>query len=212
MDAATRTGKRAYLRPNDRRRQLLDAASRLFDRGGLTAITMVAVAAEAGASRRLVYDHFDDLASLYEAFFEDRVARYVAAVDSGFRSGEGDPLASALGAFGQLLAVPSDDLRAIRLVIADTGIGELDRARLRLRSHLEQRWLPVMAQPDIDRDLAAAVLWSVMDGLVGLAARAANGEIPTDTATALAAALIARLPAAVAETQTSINQQRGALR
>ena len=69
-----------------------------------------------------------------------------------------------------------------------------------------------MAQPDIDRDLAAAVLWSVMDGLVGLAARAANGEIPTDTATALAAALIARLPAAVAETQTSINQQRGALR
>ena len=39
--------KRSYLRPADRRRQLLDAAARVFDRVGLTGITMVAVAAEA---------------------------------------------------------------------------------------------------------------------------------------------------------------------
>ncbi len=70
---------RAYLRPDERRRQLLDAASRLFDRGGFTAITVSAVATEAGASRRLVYDHFADLGDLYAAFFEDRVARWAAA-------------------------------------------------------------------------------------------------------------------------------------
>jgi len=45
-------GERSYLRPGERRRQLLDAASRLFDRGGFTAITVSAVAAEALRSVR----------------------------------------------------------------------------------------------------------------------------------------------------------------
>ena len=58
---------RPYLRPDERRRQLLEAASRLFDRGGFTAVTMSAVAAEAGASRRLVYDHFADLPKIGRA-------------------------------------------------------------------------------------------------------------------------------------------------
>ena len=74
-------GPRPYLRAGARRRQLLDAAARLFVRHGFAGMTMVSLAAEAGVSRRHVYDHFPDLAALYEAFFDDRSARYLASVD-----------------------------------------------------------------------------------------------------------------------------------
>jgi AcrR family transcriptional regulator len=43
---------------DDRRDELLDAAASLLAEGGVTAVTMDAVAAEAGVSRPLVYKHF----------------------------------------------------------------------------------------------------------------------------------------------------------
>lgn len=43
---------------DDRRDELLDAAATLLVDGGVTAVTMDAVAAEAGVSRPLVYKHF----------------------------------------------------------------------------------------------------------------------------------------------------------
>ncbi len=59
------TPKRPYLRAAARRRQLLDAAGRLFDRSGFGGITMAGAAVEAGVSRQLVYDHWR--AALYES-------------------------------------------------------------------------------------------------------------------------------------------------
>ena len=161
-------GARSYLRPEARRRQLLDAASRLFDRGGFTAITMSAVAAEAGASRRLVYDHFADLGLLYEAFFEDRVARYAAAIDAA-SAADGDRTRSLAGALHELLAVPPEDLRAVHLLLADQAIPELAGARDALRAHLQARWFPVLAALGVEADVAGALLWSLAASFVTLA-------------------------------------------
>ncbi|MGE5211731.1 MAG: TetR/AcrR family transcriptional regulator, partial [Acidobacteriota bacterium] len=131
--------KRPYLATDDRRRQLLDAAARLFAREGYAGLTMVALAAEAGVSRRLVYDHFPDLASLYSAFFDDRAERYLdaiaAAVDDADASAS--PFAAA---FAQLLAMPADDQRALRVLVADPGLADLDPVRERFRHHVEQQW------------------------------------------------------------------------
>ena len=132
--------KRAYLKTDDRRRQLLDAAARLFVRDGYAGLTMVAVAAEAGVSRRLVYDHFADLASLYAAFFDDRAARYLAAINEAVDAA-GDTASAFPAAFTQLLAMPADDQRAVRVLITDPGLPDLDPVRERFRRHVEEQWL-----------------------------------------------------------------------
>lgn len=186
-------GARAYLRPEARRRQLLDAASRLFDQGGFTAITVSAVAAEAGASRRLVYDHFADLGDLYAAFFEDRVAGWSAAIDAASAPTDDGPRSIA-GAVGQLLAVPPQDLRAIHLLLADSTTPELAGARDALRAHLLARWLPPLGALGVELEVASALLWTLASSFVTLAELVHRGELAPASAEALAAAMVATLP------------------
>ena len=64
--------KRSYLPAPVRRSLIVQSASRLISRDGLNGLTMVAVAKEAGVSRQLVYDHFPDLPSLFEAAFAEQ--------------------------------------------------------------------------------------------------------------------------------------------
>jgi AcrR family transcriptional regulator len=188
------TRKRPYLRPADRRRQLLDAAARVFDRGGLAGITMVAVAAEAGVSRRLVYDHFDDLSALYEAYFDERLARYLAVVDRSALDADVDvvsPVAVGLQVtFRQSPAV----LAAVDLIVRDTTTPELEGPRRRLRAHLEERWLPVVDPDGVDPQLTVALLWTVLCSVLALANQVAAGQLDVDRATALALALVGQTP------------------
>jgi AcrR family transcriptional regulator len=203
-------GARAYLRPEVRRRQLLEAASRLFERGGFTAITMSAVATEAGASRRLVYDHFTDLGDLYTAFFAERVARYAEAIDAASApSADGAPRSLA-GAVGQLLAIAPEDLRAIHLLLADASTPELASARDALRAHLQARWLPALGALGVELDVAGALLWTLASSFVTLAELAHRGELAPAWAEAMASAMVATLPElvgrlAVEATTTSEN-------
>lgn len=183
--------KRPYLNVDDRRRQLIDAASRLFVREGYAGMTMVALAAEAGVSRRLVYDHFPDLASLYAAFFDDRAERYLAAIDTAVTNAHDAPSAFA-GAFAHLLAMPAEDQRAIRLLIADPGLPDLGPLRDAFRHHVEQQWLAKLAAGDDQH--RRAVLWTLVSGLFGLADLVARGETPPDVAMSVAAGLVASAP------------------
>ena len=186
--------KRAYLNADDRRRQLLDTAARLFVRDGYAGLTMVALAAEAGVSRRLVYDHFADVASLYAAFFDDLAARYLALIDVAVD--EADDTASVFAAaFTQLLAMPADDQRAIRVLIADPGLPDLDPVRERFRRHVEEQWLDSI--PAIEGDHARAVLWTLVAGLFGLADLVSRGEVSKDAALAIATNLVTALPASM---------------
>lgn len=186
-------GERAYLRPDARRRQLLDAASRLFDQGGFTAVTVSAVAAEAGASRRLVYDHFADLAELIAVFFEARVAGYAERIDAAAASSTGQDQ-GLVGATTELMAVPPEDLRAIALVLADGATPELAGARATLREHLRTRWLPALTDLGVTPDLATALMWTLATAFVGLADQAHHGDVAPESAEAVAAAIAASLP------------------
>lgn len=183
--------KRPYLRTDDRRRQLLDAAARLFVREGYSGLTMVALAAEAGVSRRLVYDHFPDLASLYEAFFDDRATRYLAAIDEMVDGAGGDGATAFAGAFAQLLAMPADDQRAVRLLVADPGLPDLGPLRDRFRRRIEERWLGRL--PSSDVPTARAVLWTLVGGLFGLAELVSRDEVSPDDAMAIATNLVAAM-------------------
>jgi AcrR family transcriptional regulator len=127
---------RPYLPTNDRRRQLLDAASRVFAREGYAGMTMAALADEAQVSRRLVYNHFPNLSTLYEQFFIDRAARYLAAIAEANADYDGDLQKAMEATFRLLLEIPNDDLRAVRLVFGDSGLAELEDARESMRRHI----------------------------------------------------------------------------
>jgi AcrR family transcriptional regulator len=180
------TTVRPYLRADARRRQLLDAALEVFVRDGYAGLTMSALADEAGVSRRLVYDHFADLPALYDAFFTDRTERHLARIDAAIAGGSGDTAAAFTAAFAQMLTIPPDDRRAIRLVLTDGGRHELDELRARLRAHVERRWLPAVTGRR-GRRTARARLWMLVNGLFELAELVDRDEIAASTATTLAA-------------------------
>ena len=61
---------------------LLDAAAQLLADDGFSAVTMEAVAAQAGVSRPLVYKHFDNREALLAALWR----REAAAIDAAGRA------------------------------------------------------------------------------------------------------------------------------
>ena len=189
--------KRPYLRADDRRRQLLSAANVLFARDGLSGLTMVAVAEEAGVSRRLVYDHFPDLAALFHAFFDDRAAGYRASIDEAFTAADGDPVAAVTGVFSRLLAIPVDDQRAIRVLVAGAGPPELDSVREAVRAQTLARWLPVTHGTDATA-IAGALVWALTNSILVLAELVGRGELSAEHATALVVAIVTDLPARLA--------------
>jgi AcrR family transcriptional regulator len=60
-----------------RRRQLLEAAGRLFRANGFRAVTMEAIAAEAGVAKATLYSHFPNKTAIFAAV-ADAVTRQVA--------------------------------------------------------------------------------------------------------------------------------------
>jgi AcrR family transcriptional regulator len=181
---------RPYLATSDRRRQLLDAASRVFARGGYAGMTMAALADEAQVSRRLVYNHFPNLSTLYEDFFIDRASRYLAAIAEANAVDDGDLVKAFERTFNLLLEIPSDDFRAVRLVFSDTGLTELDEARERLRKHIESQWMPRIQVAGFDEPTARARLWAMVGALFGLSELVSRSEVSIEIASATATALV----------------------
>jgi AcrR family transcriptional regulator len=94
-----------------RREQLLDATKRIVSEHGFHAVSIEAVAREAGISRPIVYGHFQDLPGLLQALVDREAARALDQLDSVLPAdlGHGDPAERLLAALrGYLEAVRSD--------------------------------------------------------------------------------------------------------
>src|SRR3954462_14647865 len=65
-------GDAATSAPTDRRSQLLEAADRVVQRDG-SAVSMNAIAAEAGVTKPILYRHFGDKGGLYRALAERHI-------------------------------------------------------------------------------------------------------------------------------------------
>src|ERR671939_24582 len=70
--------KTSRLPAEERREQLLDATKAIVSRDGFHAVSIEAVAREAGVSRPIVYGHFNDLPGLLEALVEREGERALA--------------------------------------------------------------------------------------------------------------------------------------
>ncbi len=173
-------GTRQYLAADERRSALLDAAGRLLERGGLDAVTMVAVADEAGISRTLVYKFFPDLEQLLTAYFDDRSARYFAMMDERGPDGDRSYDGARLG-LGRIDMLSTADLRAIEALVGSGTHPVLRRVREHFREVLLQRWQPVVDQAD-DPQLLQASIWALIPPFLTLALGVRTGELPADTA------------------------------
>ena len=119
MQKAATGKKRPYMASRQRRRALLDVAAEIVGRGGWNALTMKGLALEAGVSRQLVYDHFEDgtglLLSTIRHLFEG-AHRATAAV---LRSSGADLSSTIQESYRIFLAMPAAQRRAFRAITGD---------------------------------------------------------------------------------------------
>jgi AcrR family transcriptional regulator len=93
-----RLSPRRRLPPEVRREQVLDAARRLLGEGGRRALSIEGVASEAGVSKTVVYNAFDDLDQLMLALVEreERLALAGLAEAAPDLTGNEDPVETLL--------------------------------------------------------------------------------------------------------------------
>ena len=99
------------MQAEERREQLLDATKAIVANRGFHAVSIEAVAREAGITRPIVYGHFHDLPGLLEALIERETARALAQLVTVLPAdlATGDPRATLLaGLRGYLEAVRAD--------------------------------------------------------------------------------------------------------
>lgn len=102
-----------------RREQLLDATKRIVDRAGFHAVSIEAVAREAGITRPIVYAHFKDLAGLLDALVYREGDRALAQLAEVLPQGlaDGDALQLLLDGMGAYLRAAQADPATWRLVL-----------------------------------------------------------------------------------------------
>ena len=76
----------------ERRRQLIDAARRVFAEHGFRGATTRQIAAEAGVTEALIFQHFPDKDSLYAAILDEQASephadRWLAELEHSARTG-----------------------------------------------------------------------------------------------------------------------------
>lgn len=160
--------RRPYLRVEDRRRKLIDAAAQIAGREGLDRVTMAGVAKEAGVSRQLVYEHFADLPSLAAALVYDRFGRLDAATDAILGSRGSDGSAAIRAAARLVLSLSSQDRHIVRALLAHASLPdhELSELAAKLRARMIKRWSTTLRTTTSSH--AGPIVWALLHALFAL--------------------------------------------
>jgi len=165
--------RRPYLRSEDRRRQLLDAATRIAGTEGVDRLTIVGLAKAAGVSRQLVYDHFSDLQGLLGAVLADRFtvidnAIYESISADGAFDDRNRAVEVALGAARGFLELSREDRHLLRSVLSttDAPAHELHPLAVSLRERSIRRWRPLFGAAGDEAIRPRA--WALVNALAGL--------------------------------------------
>ncbi len=116
-----------------RHEQLLDVTKAIVGRHGFHAVSIEAVAREAGITRPVVYGHFHDLPGLLEALVEREGSRALAQLASFLPRdlGDGDPAEQLMaGLRGYLEAVQADPATWQLVLMPPEGAPDLLRERI----------------------------------------------------------------------------------
>ncbi len=106
------------MQAGERRQQLLDATKAIVAERGFHAVSIEAVAREAGITRPIVYGHFNDLPGLLEALVERETARALSQLRIvGPDDLAEDPREALLASLRAYLEAVRDDPATWRLVL-----------------------------------------------------------------------------------------------
>jgi AcrR family transcriptional regulator len=107
------------MQAGERREQLLDATKTIVAQRGFHAVSIEAVAREAGITRPIVYGHFHDLNGLLEALVERETARALGqlVILQAEDLAAGDPRAALLANLRSYLEAVRSDPATWRLVL-----------------------------------------------------------------------------------------------
>lgn len=170
-------GEKAGSRPyhhGDLQRALVDAGRRLLEREGSAALSLRAVAREAGVSAAAPYHHFKDRAALLYAVAHEGHVALNDAVQTAFETSEpGQPRIVAVGVAYVSFALANPAL--FRLMFDTTKLYENYADAVEAEGQLPRLLaatfgasLPARRQ-DLDRHLAAIAGWAIFRGLAEVA-------------------------------------------
>lgn len=153
----------------DRRRNLLDSAERVFMTAGYHAATMDDVARGAGMSKRTIYQVFTSKAELFEALLNDRFCPLMLPFEA-----DGRPLADQLAALLRQMAglcLSSQKLAMTRLMIAEAPLSRdmadaLERMGLGRGHNVLDQWLATQVAAGL---LKGEVVWEARNALFFMA-------------------------------------------
>jgi AcrR family transcriptional regulator len=158
-----------------RREQLLDATKAIVHRDGFHAVSIEAVAREAGITRPIVYGHFHDLAGLLDALVDREGARALGQLadvlprDPGERSAL-EMLEDSMRAY--LDAARADPATWRLVLMPPEGAPAILRERIAAgRAAIVAeiaKQVPPLLGPDADPELTAHMLSLLSDGNVRL--------------------------------------------
>jgi AcrR family transcriptional regulator len=116
---ATRVAPAPRMTAEERREQLLDVTKAIVAERGFHAVSIEAVARQAGITRPVVYGHFRDLAGLLEALIDRESARALDQLDTVLLKeiAPGDPVEQLLASLRGYLEVVRGDPATWRLVL-----------------------------------------------------------------------------------------------
>lgn len=177
---AYRPTEKTMARKAENRQKLLDAALALVSRGGFGALTMLAVAAEAGIATGAVYKHFESKAQLCAEVFRIATEREVAVVRQT-ALGAGSPSERLLH------AVEAFALRALRnprlafALIAEPVDALVDAQRLLYRHAYADVFVELVAQGIASGEFADQPPSVSAAALVGVIAEAMVGPLSWPT-------------------------------
>lgn len=131
------------------RRALLDEAAQLAMTGGLSAVTVQAVAAAAGVTKGGLFHHFTSKQALVEAMFADVMERFDAEIDANMPENTAEfgrftraYVETLLGGSEANIGETFDTLSATMMADATLGVLWSDWLRLRLERHRDTDFDP----------------------------------------------------------------------
>ena len=163
-----RRGRHAARLPRDQRRvQLLDAASEVFTTRGYHAAAMDDIADAAGVSKPVLYQHFGSKLELYLALLDRSCDSLVEVVEEALAStaDNADRVVAAMGAFYEFVSSASGEFRFV--FESDlTGDGRVQDRLWKVNNEVADAIADVIAE---DTDLPAEQSKLLAISLVGLA-------------------------------------------
>src|SRR6266566_2413144 len=159
---------RRRMRGPERRAQLLDVARRVFGTSGFHAVSMEAVAKEAGVTKPILYDHFPSKKELYLALLDADLAVLHDEVNKALNSpiGNRERIRASFQAYFDFV---DEHAEGFRLLMQET-VGAEDEFRLRVAQVRDQILEEVSdlivreSQGKLDREQAETVAL----GLIGM--------------------------------------------